>query len=95
MRRYAAKVDSNQNEIVEILRNIGATVQTLHTVGFGCPDILVGFRGRNYLFEIKIPGARRNPAQIKWHNNWRGEVHTIKCAGDGLRIIGAIGSVDK
>jgi len=66
----------------------------LHFVGFGCPDILVGFRGRNYLFEIKIPGAKRTPSQVKWHNEWRGEVHTISCAGDGLRIIGAIGPLD-
>ena len=47
------RVDMNQPEIVADLRGIGATVQHLHMVGKGCPDILVGFRGNNWLFEIK------------------------------------------
>ena len=92
--RRDSKVDNNQGEIVEALQDIGATVQTLHFVGDGCPDILVGFRGCNYIFEIKAPGAKLLPSQVKWHNKWRGEVQTISRAGDGLRIIGAIG-VDK
>ncbi len=90
--RRISRVDNNQREIVEILRKIGASVQMLHYVGFGCPDILVGFRGQNYLFEIKLEGRKRNKAQIRWHSNWNGEVHTINCAGDAMRIIGAIGT---
>ena len=44
-------VDANQPEIVAALRAAGATVQHLHEVGQGCPDILAGFRGRNYLID--------------------------------------------
>lgn len=47
------RVDANQRSIVADLRAIGATVEDLHEVGDGCPDIAVGFRGQNYLFEIK------------------------------------------
>ena len=49
--RRAAKIDSNQPEIVDALRGIpGVTVQV------GMDDILVGHKGRNYWFEIKEPG---------------------------------------
>jgi hypothetical protein len=48
--RRAAKIDSNQNDIVTALRDIpGVSVKT------GVDDILVGFRGCNYWFEIKSP----------------------------------------
>lgn len=46
----AKRTDGNQAEIVRALRSAGATVQTLHTVGKGCPDLVVGFRGNNYGF---------------------------------------------
>ena len=45
----AAKIDANQNEIVDALRKAGCSVQILSSVGKGCPDILVGRGGRNYL----------------------------------------------
>ena len=47
------KVDSNQTRVVKALRELGATVQHLHAVGKGCPDIVVGYKNRNYLLEIK------------------------------------------
>ena len=38
----AARVDQNQSEIVDALRRVGCSVQDLHEVGQGCPDLLVG-----------------------------------------------------
>jgi hypothetical protein len=72
------RVDANQREIVEALRGIGATVQHLHEVGKGCPDILVGYRGNNWLFEIKSKAGKMTPDEITWHNEWRGRVLTIR-----------------
>ena len=43
--RRASKVDANQHAIVKLLRRLGATVQHLHHVGSGCPDLLVGAPG--------------------------------------------------
>ena len=40
--RRAARTDANQAEIVAALRGVGASVQPLHAVGQGCPDLLVG-----------------------------------------------------
>ena len=47
--RRAAKIDSNHAEIVAALRGIGAYVMSLASVGGGCPDLLVGFRGHTFL----------------------------------------------
>ena len=90
--RRAAKVDVNQAEIVKALRKIGATVQPLHTVGHGCPDLLVGFQGENHLFEVKdgsLPASRRilTEDEAKWANNWRGTVRVIKSVDEAIEAI--------
>jgi len=91
----AKRVDSNQAAIVETFRSVGATVQHLHVIGRGCPDILVGFRGVNYLVEIKDgskPPSKRQltPDEIEWHRLWRGQISIVKNNDDALRLIGAI-----
>lgn len=85
-------VDANQPEIVAALRAAGATVQHLHEVGQGCPDILVGFRLKNYVFEIKNPDLVWDvtPAQVIWIRDWRGRVNVIETAEDALRIMGVL-----
>jgi hypothetical protein len=81
--RRAAKVDANQADIVAALRKIGASVQPLHSVGQGCPDILVGWRGMNTILEIKDgrkpPSARKlTDDQVIWHEGWRGQVAVVE-----------------
>jgi hypothetical protein len=91
----AKKVDLNQMEIVATLRKVGATVQSLATVSNGCPDLLVGFQGINYLMEVKdgdkVPSAQKlTPDQVKWHIEWCGEVHIVKSVDDAFVILGII-----
>lgn len=93
--RRAAKVDDNQAQIVDALRMVGATVQLLHAVGKGCPDLLVGYRGNNYTLECKDgakpPSARKLTAdQIEWHRDWRGQVAVVTDAREALLAIGAL-----
>lgn len=93
--RHAAKIDSNHRDIVDALRNVGASVQSLAAVGQGVTDVLVGFRGVNYLMEIKDgkkpPSARKlTPAQHKWHAAWRGDVRVVKNIQEALMVIGVI-----
>jgi len=46
--RYAARTDENQPEIVALLRDVpGVSVETGHD------DILVGYRGMTFWYEIK------------------------------------------
>lgn len=92
MKRFG-KIDRNQPEIVKALRQVGASVQSLASVGSGCPDLLVGFRGCNYLVEVKDgaapPSARLlTPDQIKWHAEWPAKVYVVYGVPDALAIIG-------
>lgn len=78
----AAKADANQASIVAALRQIGCSVQPLHTVGKGVPDLLVGIRGQNLLLEVKDgakpPSAQHlTPDQKDWHQAWRGHVEVV------------------
>lgn len=71
------RVDSNQAEIVEGLRAIGASVTDLHEVGKGCPDLLVGYAGRVYLLEVKSKAGRLTPDERAWARNWRGGHYAV------------------
>lgn len=50
--RRAARIDSNQPEIVAALRNAGAVVFHLHTVK-NLFDLLVAYKGNVYCVEVK------------------------------------------
>jgi hypothetical protein len=83
--RRASKTDRNQPDVIAAFRKCGATVQPLHSVGQGCPDLLIGYRGRNLLVEVKDgdlpPSARKlTPAQEEWHAAWRGTVLMVRHA---------------
>lgn len=94
--RRAARVDDNQKDLVDELRQVpGVSIQHLHAQGMGCPDILAGWRGANYLFEIKDPSKRPSertltPMQERWHLQWSGQVNVIHSADDALKIMGAL-----
>ena len=74
----AKRVDINQKAIVEQLRSMGVSVFHLHEVGKGCPDIVVGFKGKNLLLEIK-DGDKKvlTPDQVNWHKLWKGQVSVV------------------
>ena len=95
--RRAARIDRNQPEIVEALRQAGCRVQPLHTVGKGCPDILVGRNGRLVLMEIKDgekpPSARKLTAdEVIWHDLWldaakAGALVTVSTVAEALAAV--------
>lgn len=90
--RRAARVDANQSDVIEALRAIGASVQPLHMVGQGCPDLLVGHRDRNWLIEVKdgakMPSRRRlTDDQVRWRDAWRGIVWVVTCPQDAVAIV--------
>jgi len=92
MARRASKVDDNQREIVQALKKAGASVQYLHNVGMGCPDILVGYRNVNYLMELKdgykSPSRRRlTPFQQEWHAAWTGQSAVVSSVDEALAVI--------
>ena len=93
--RRAAKVDRNQAEITAALRDVGASVQPIHTLGSGVPDLLVGWQGVNFLLEIKdgnLSPSKRVLTQDEatWHAKWRGTVTTVNNVDEALRAIGVL-----
>ena len=88
----AKRIDGNQNAIVAALRKCGATVQILSTVGNGCPDILVGYRGRNLVMEIKDDsqpesGQKLTPDEERWHDKWRGQKAIVHNVAEAINIL--------
>ena len=86
------RVDNNQREITEILRDLGCSVQILSEVGKGCPDLALGYRGKNYLIELKDgnkpPSQRKlTPDEQKFFDNWRGQVCIIKSVAEATDFI--------
>ena len=83
--RRAGKIDANHAAIVDALRKIGASVQSLASMGGGVPDLLVGWRGINVLFEVKDgskpPSARAlTVAEADWHAKRAGRVVVVESA---------------
>ena len=90
--RKAAKTDANHSQVVNALRQIGASVQSLATTGKGCPDLLVGYHGINYLMEVKdgdkvLSKQKLTIDQEHWHSLWRGSVHIVKSVNEALKIL--------
>lgn len=86
------KVDANQKAIVAAIRKMGCSVQHLHSVGKGCPDILVGANKKNFLFEIKdgkkTKSAKKlTPDEVAFHESWRGQVVVIESIEDAYEFI--------
>ena len=86
------KIDDNHKEIVNALISVGASVQSLAATGKGVPDLLVGFKGENFLLEVK--DGRKPPyqrkltnAQQSWHGKWCGSVSIVNNSDEAIEII--------
>lgn len=88
----AAKVDANQPEIVAALRSMGVSVQPLHTVGKGCPDLLCAIADLTFTIEVKDgakpPSAQKlTPDQVEWHKNWRAPVYIVNSIATAVDLV--------
>ena len=82
--RYAARTDANQQEIVDALKKIGCSVEII-----GLPvDLLVGYRAKTYLIEVKRPGHKpRTKKQKDFLKNWRGQVRVCETAEEAIKLV--------
>ena len=81
MIRRAGRSDDNQAGIVADLRRIpGCSVAITSAVGKGFPDFVVGFRGSNFLVELKNPATIRGQKpdtfqrQEAFRSGWHGQL---------------------
>lgn len=97
--RRAAKRDEGEPAIVGALRRAGAMVW--HLSQKGLPDLLIGFRGRWVLMEVKAPlgplggesgnGQHLQPEQVRFFADAElGELpaHVVRSPEEALRVIG-------
>ena len=89
--KYGVRIDANQPEIVAALRKAGCTVQHLHAVGKGCPDLLCAMQGATFLIEVKDGAKPPNkqeltPDQAAWHARWGDHVHIVNSVAGALAI---------
>ena len=86
-----ARVDGNQPEIVKQLRKVGVTVLHVHQLK-NCFDILCGYNGVNYAFEIKDPAQPKSARKLtegeqRFFDTWKGQVHKVETIDDILKVI--------
>lgn len=90
--RRAARTDANQREIVLALRRIGASVAVASKMGGGFPDLVVGYRGRNWLLELKrddVSPSRSTltPDQVEWNASWLGQWAVVRNVDEAIEVV--------
>ena len=88
------RVDKNHTEIVNTLKGIGCSVVSLADKGHGVPDLLVGFRGRNYLVEVKGEKGKLTPDQETFFQTWRGQTMVFRCTEEVIEFFKLPGKND-
>ena len=85
-----SKADHNQSELLRNLRTIpGLSVVDLSGVGRGCPDLLIGYQGKNYLVEVKnrATWGKLNARQKEWFSTWTGQAMVVLQAEDIFKYL--------
>jgi hypothetical protein len=93
--RRGCRQDANQSDIVEALRKVGASVYDASPMGNGFPDLIIGFRKKNYLLEVKNPASGYGRSklagqQAAFHATWQGCAAVVRTAEEALQVIGAL-----
>jgi len=83
--RYRAKRDKTEGPIVDLLKKVGFTVQPLSS--HNVPDLLLGYRGKNYLVEVKSEKGKLSNGQKEWHLCWNGQVDVLYSVDDAQKFI--------
>ena len=90
--RYSKRRDPNEAAIVAALRNAGAYVHLLDLP----LDLLVGYQGRTYLLEVKLPLGPRGGERTEWKPSQReflaawpgGVAQVVRTPAEALDVIG-------
>lgn len=85
--KYTAKRDRLEPAVIKALEYFGASVTKVSMAGV--PDLLVGFREKTYLIEVKSDAGKLTPAQVEWHANWKGAAPIIvRSVEEAMQAIG-------
>jgi Holliday junction resolvase len=89
---HIKKTDKNQKDVVKALRDYGADVFLLHTVGGGIPDLMCCYADQTILMEVKDGADKKlTPQQITLFANWKGgylyRVNSVQEAIEVLKLV--------
>jgi hypothetical protein len=73
---------------VKALRKVGCSVKRLDEI-----DLLVGWRGNNFLLEVKTAKGPLKDSQEEMLRDWRGQYGIVRTVNEALQAIGASGEV--
>jgi hypothetical protein len=82
----AAKTDTIHAEVRGALENCGAIVFDAARVGRGFPDLVVNWRGRIVLIEVKAPKGTHTPQQQRFAQRW--PVTVLRSAEEAYHFCG-------
>ncbi len=68
------RVDSNQKQVVQELRELGYSVALTHIIGNGFPDFLVAKDGFSVPVELKSEGGKLTKDEEDFHKNFTGTI---------------------
>ena len=90
----AARVDSNQSEIVSALRKFGCSVLPIHQLK-NCGDAVVAKNQKTIIIEIKDgskpPSARKlTRGEESFRNGWKGIYMVIEGLDDVINLVKAL-----
>jgi hypothetical protein len=78
--------DGNEAEVIDALESKGAYVLKIAQVG--APDLIVFYRGRSFLMEVKQPKGGFKPAQLRFREKWRGpDIYTVRSAVEAVALL--------
>ena len=80
---YNAKRDANEPEIIAALEAIGCEVFRLDKP----LDLLVGYRGKNWLIEVKTKKGRLTKDQKDFLPKWRGQLAVVSTPEQAISVV--------
>jgi hypothetical protein len=91
----ARRIDTNQPQLVKQMRQVGMSVFVTSMIGKGFVDCVCGYRGINFLLEIKDPSQPPSKRKLTddeqaFHDSWRGNTHVVETIFDVMRILNEV-----
>lgn len=81
-----ARVDRNHAAIVDAFRRLGWSVQSLATIGKGCPDLVIAKPHVTALVEVKAAKGKLTEDQVQWLARWSGPVYVVRTLEDVVAV---------
>lgn len=88
IKRWDAKRDANEREIIDALKQAGCTVEQLDTFDLAVGRIMPDGERRNFLLEVKMPNKRDElkDSQIKLRDTWRGQYSIVTSVVEAFEV---------